>query len=94
MPFTLTLEDQTLEISSPLRLTCKTTCPSTEVQWCRNGQPLSSGSAYNMTSDGETHSLEKSEVTEEDDADFSCVIMNREAESTAHITVIGEAIEV
>jgi hypothetical protein len=69
---------------------CEINKSNLDVQWFRNGQPLTPGKKFKMEAVGNVYRLTINDITAEDDADYTVKVVDKNVESTAALFVKGK----
>ena len=80
MEITQPLSDQSVVEAQPFTFTCQVSKPNAKARWLRDGQEVTPADGYEITVDGQMHTLAKEEAVLEDKGKFTAIF---EGKSTA-----------
>ena len=80
-------EQKIKKIPSTVTFECEISKANLSVQWLKNGTPLEKSAKYKTESSAKIYRLVISDVTDEDDADYTIAVKDTDLKSTAALIV-------
>ncbi|XP_064646233.1 titin-like [Lineus longissimus] len=80
-------DNQVKKIPDTVTFEAELNKPNVEVQWFKNGQPISPSPKYKIEAKGKIHRLTVNDVNSEDDADYTMKVKDTDLKTTAAIFV-------
>ncbi|XP_059620294.1 muscle M-line assembly protein unc-89-like, partial [Phlebotomus argentipes] len=87
--FEMFLTNRSMGVGSTVKLSCAATGPEYQVQWLKNGKPISSGGKYRIRESCGLLALEILDATVSDSGEYTCILKNRNGsvESSSMVTI-------
>ena len=77
--------------AQPFTFTCQVSKPNAKARWLKDGQEVTPADGYEITVDGQTHTLVKKEAVLEDKGKFTAIVEGKS--TTANLTVSGSVLQ-